>query len=354
MAIAVAALIDQAKLVSNNRRNLAIADQDWVTLINWAIESWYKFRIGLDPGLYFESQDFALPGGAAGSTFNLDLAFLVRLVASPSLPSFIQGGPAGVGHTLTGAANGALTVDGVLTVVGDRILWPTSASSGGIYTVTQVGTAGLPYILTRATDFDQAGPTEFQAGAIVTPTAGLTLANDPVILTSFGGTVDVSTMTWLVNDVKGRFRALHGVDVNPDTGARYTLRGRNFRQRNEGVGGWIPTSWCPFRVYDLRANMLVVTPYEASAGNYRVYYRAAPYKFATPTDGDPLDAVLEPDVEAIVKLAACSALNIEETSDDPYAKRIQAIKAEVQASYERDDGQAFQIADVEDLGGYLR
>lgn len=354
MSVLIPALIDASKLVSNNRRNGAIADADWVTFVNWAIESWYKFRISLDPALYFQQQDFTLAGGINGSTFNLDLAFVVRLATTGPLPAVTAAG-SGVGKTLTENANGALTIDGTAAVFGDRVLIKdqAAAANNGIYTVTNAGSAGTTFILTRATDFDQAGPTEVQIGAIVTPTAGATLANDPCILTTFVGIVDTSPQTWTVNDTFGRFRALHGVDVNPDTGSRYTLRSRNFRQRNEGVGPWVPTAWCPIRFYDLRANMLVVTPYESSAGNYRVYYRAAPYKFATPTDGDPLDAVLEPEVEAIVKLAACNADGIEESdADDKRIKRVNVIKAEVTATYDRDDGQAFQIADVEDFGSY--
>lgn len=353
MSVGIVSLIDQAKLVSNNRRNLAIADSDWVTFINWAIESWYKFRISLDPGLYFQSQDFALVGGAAGSTFNLDLAFVVRLASVAALPACTAAG-SGVGKTLTASANGALSVDGVAVVAADRILIKDQVLSAndGIYTVTQPGTAGLPFILTRATDFDQAGPLEAQIGAVVTPTAG-TLANDPCILTAFGGIVDTSTQTWVVNDVFGRFRSLHGLDVNPDTGARRTVTDRGFRQRNETVGWWTPAPICDVRKYDLRANMLVITPYEQSAGTYRAYYRAAPYKFATPTDGDPLDAVLEPEVEAIVKLAACNADGIEESdADDKRIKRINVIKAEVTASHERDDNEPARIQDVEDIGVY--
>jgi hypothetical protein len=353
VAVGIASLIDQAQLVSNNRRNAAIAAADWVTFVNWAIESWYKFRISLDPSLYFSTVDFTLPGGANGSTFNLDLAFAVRLSTTGPLPAFTASGGPGPGKTLTATANGALSVDGVAVVAGDLILYaPVFANAtSGIYRVAAPGTAGTPYILQRYSGFDEAGPLEVQVGAIVTSTAGTTFANDPFILTAFGGTVDVSPQTWIVDDVRGRFRALHGVDVNPDTGSRYTLRSRNFRQRNQGVGWWVPTAWCPIRFYDVRANLLAITPYEQSAGNYRAYFRAAPYKFATPTDGDPLDAVLEPEVEALALLAACSADGIEENDfSDKRIKRINVIKAEVTASYQRDDGQAFQIADVEDLG----
>jgi hypothetical protein len=52
-----------------------------------------------------------------------------------------------------------LSVDSTLTVVGNRILVKNEAAgaNNGVYTVTQVGSAGTPYILTRATDFDSAG-----------------------------------------------------------------------------------------------------------------------------------------------------------------------------------------------------
>lgn len=349
MSVSVATLIDQAKLVSNNRRNLAVADTDWVTFINWAVESWYKFRISLDPALYFQQLDFSLVGGTTGATFNLDLALTVRLVAT-SLSAFTASAGPGPGRTLTANANGALLVDGTVVVLGDRILYAAASASAGIYTVTQVGTAGTPWILVRATDFDQASPLEIQVGAIVTPSAGLTFANDPFILTLFGGTVDTSVQTWVVNDVYTRFRSLHGLDVNPDTSQRRTVTARGFRARNEMIGWWTPAPACDVRKYDLRVNMLVITPFEQAAGNYRAYYRAAPYKWATPTDGDPLDAVLEPEIEAIVLLAACSALNIEETSNDPYIKRINVIKAEVTATYDRDDGEPACIQDVENLG----
>lgn len=78
-------------------------------------------------------------------------------------------GTAGVGATLTGNANGALAaIDGItLTVIGSRLLVKNQASGleNGIYVLTQVGTAGTPFILTRAEDCDSA--TELTSGFIV-------------------------------------------------------------------------------------------------------------------------------------------------------------------------------------------
>jgi hypothetical protein len=84
----------------------------------------------------------------------------VNLATTAALPAnTYNNGTSGVGATLTGNANGALSVDSTLTTVTERILVKNEAASAnnGVYTVTQVGSAGTPYILTRATDFNSVG-----------------------------------------------------------------------------------------------------------------------------------------------------------------------------------------------------
>jgi hypothetical protein len=84
----------------------------------------------------------------------------VSLATTAALPAnTYNNGTSGVGATLTANANGALSVDSTLTVVAERILIKNEAAgaNNGVYTVTQVGSAGTPYILTRATDFDSVG-----------------------------------------------------------------------------------------------------------------------------------------------------------------------------------------------------
>lgn len=109
-------------------------------------------------------------------------------------------GASGVGATLTAAVNGVLTVDGNTTwTVGDRVLVKDQASmlQNGIYTVTQAGSGGSVYILTRATDFDS--PTEITPGDLVPVESGAVNANtfwietatvtmvgtDPIVFSSF-------------------------------------------------------------------------------------------------------------------------------------------------------------------------
>lgn len=95
-------------------------------------------------------------------------------------------GVSGIGATLTGSNNTAITVDGyTFTAVGQRLLVKddTQSPSGafnGVYYVTQIQTAILPPILTRALDYDM--PSDINnTGAI------------PVI----NGTVNIST-TWVI------------------------------------------------------------------------------------------------------------------------------------------------------------
>lgn len=82
----------------------------------------------------------------------------VRAVETTALPTntYANGAFLGYGATLTATANGVLTVDGVTVALGDRILVTAEAApaNNGIYVVTTLGTASVPYVLTRATDAD--------------------------------------------------------------------------------------------------------------------------------------------------------------------------------------------------------
>lgn len=84
----------------------------------------------------------------------------VRATTTTALPAnTYSNGTSGVGATLTGNSNGALSAqDGVTLTTGDLLLVQDEADAthNGIYSLTQVGNAGAPYILTRATNFNSA------------------------------------------------------------------------------------------------------------------------------------------------------------------------------------------------------
>jgi len=96
----------------------------------------------------------------------------------PNTPTYANGS-SGVGATLTAGANAALAaIDGVTLAAGDRILVKNQASGlqNGIYVVTSIGSASVPWMLTRATDLDQSSASEVLYGVSTTVTAGSTNA----------------------------------------------------------------------------------------------------------------------------------------------------------------------------------
>jgi hypothetical protein len=94
-------------------------------------------------------------------------------------------GSSGVGATLTANANGALVVDSYTFVspgdINKRVLVKdeVTGANNGVYTVTQVGDASNPYILTRATDYDTSGSgtNEIDQGDLVLVLSGTVNAN---------------------------------------------------------------------------------------------------------------------------------------------------------------------------------
>lgn len=97
----------------------------------------------------------------------------VRIRTATALPAnAYANGTGGVGATLTGSSNGALSAqDGVTPNLNDDLLVANeaAAANNGIYTLTQVGSGGAPYILTRRTDADTGA---LLLGAVVAVTEG--------------------------------------------------------------------------------------------------------------------------------------------------------------------------------------
>lgn len=121
-----------------------------------------------------------------------------RVATAAALPACTYAnGTSGVGATLTGDANGALTVDSYAVAAGDVVLVKNQASGlqNGLYTVTQAGSGGTPFILTRHTAMDTTG--EFQTAYIVVEDAGSTNANSFWVCTnSADPTVGTTAITF--------------------------------------------------------------------------------------------------------------------------------------------------------------
>lgn len=119
-----------------------------------------------------------------------------------NLTATYSNGTSGVGATLTNSGTqAAFSIDGVSPTSGQRVLIKnqTTSAQNGIYTVTTVGSGSTNWVLTRATDFDNAA--EIGGGDFVFVTGGTTLDNtgwvcvdkvttvgtDPIVFAQFSG-----------------------------------------------------------------------------------------------------------------------------------------------------------------------
>lgn len=155
--------------------------------------------------------DGATKGYVDGVATGLDIKGSCRVATVAVLPDCTAGG-SGVGKTLTMDAVGVLTIDGVATVLNDRILVKNqvTGADNGIYKVTTEGEAGVAAVLTRATDFDE--DAEVTAGAYSFIEEGTTLADQGWVLTTDNPiTVDTTVLTF------GQFSSAGGTPAHSST-----------------------------------------------------------------------------------------------------------------------------------------
>jgi hypothetical protein len=154
-----------------------------------------------------------------------------------NLAGTYDNGTAGLGATLTKASNGAIgTIDGATVTVGVRILLraQTDAKENGIYTITAVGSASAPWVVTRATDADNSPSAELTGGTFCLVTAGSTYANAGFVVTNVGtvviGTDDISYEQFSAaqNITAGTGITKTGSEIAIDTAVVATLDGSTF------------------------------------------------------------------------------------------------------------------------------
>ena len=121
----------------------------------------------------------------------------VRVATAAALPANTSAG-SGVGKTLTADANGALTVDGVVVAIGDRILVKDESVGTdvdhGIYVVTATGDAGNPFILTRSDDYNGDPAGEVSKGSFTFVLEGTQENTGWMLITDDPITVDTTAL----------------------------------------------------------------------------------------------------------------------------------------------------------------
>lgn len=130
-----------------------------------------------------------------------------------TLPTYIP-----TSTTLTGSVNGALPAqDGVTLVNGDTLLVKNEVSNqyNGLYTVTDVGSAGTPYILTRKANSDI---WDEYPRATVFVEAGSTQAGYTYYCTvASGGTLGTTPITYELFSIGSVYLAGAGIDITGNT-----------------------------------------------------------------------------------------------------------------------------------------
>jgi len=116
----------------------------------------------------------------------LDAKPSARAATTANISGTYSNGTAGVGATITAGSNGAITLDGVSPIVGDRILVKdqTTAAQNGIYTVTTQGDGSTAFVLTRATPEDQ--PAELSGGSFIFVEEGTANGDNGYVFTHTG------------------------------------------------------------------------------------------------------------------------------------------------------------------------
>lgn len=139
------------------------------------------------------------------------------------LSATYNNGTAGVGATLTSTSNVTFPdVDGIAIALNDNVILngQTNKAQNGSYILTTVGSAGTPWVLTRAPFIDQASEME---GSFEFVTSGTTYGNTGWVLTSLTEPVVVGTteLLWVQFSGAGTYTAGVGLTL---TGTEFTAK----------------------------------------------------------------------------------------------------------------------------------
>jgi len=132
-------------------------------------------------------------------------------------------GASGVGATITAVANGALSMGGGSPTATQRVLVKDeiggNAAYNGVYVVTQAGTSLLPFILTRATDYDTSGSgtNEIDQGDYVLVISGTLASTAWVQQTPLPIVVGTTALTFLQFNAPITYSAGTGLNLSPAT-----------------------------------------------------------------------------------------------------------------------------------------
>ena len=145
-------------------------------------------------GAPVNSGDLVTKGYLDAQTTGLDIKESVRAAATGNIAGTYSNGA----QTLTANSNGAAVIDGETLNLGDRVLihLQTTGTQKGIYTLTTLGDASNPFVLTRAEDFNQSS--EIGAGSFTYVEAGTINGGKSFVQTVRNPILDTTDLTFSV------------------------------------------------------------------------------------------------------------------------------------------------------------
>ena len=190
-----------------------------------------------------QDQDAATKSYVDTVAQGLDPKASVVVATYTALPAYTyNNGTSGVGATITGAAVGVLTIDGVAVVLNDRVLVKNETGAdapyNGIYLCTTAGAVGAAYVLTRATDFNQ--PAEMYSAFTFTETGTVNADTGWVCTNNSSSVIVVGTTDIVFTQFSGAGTYSAGTGLTL-TGSQFSISNTAVTATSYGSSTAIPT-----------------------------------------------------------------------------------------------------------------
>jgi hypothetical protein len=170
----------------------------------------------------------------------------VNYASTTTLPTYTyNNGASGVGATITAVANGALSLGGGSPTATQRVLIKNEISANapynGVYVVTQAGTTLLPFILTRATDYDTSGSgtNEIDQGDYVLVISGTLASTAWVQQTALPITVGTTALSFIQFNAPITYSA--GTGLNESPAFTFNIATTGVASGSYGLAASVPT-----------------------------------------------------------------------------------------------------------------